>query len=78
MRDYPQSETARLAKTRDIQMTRGKAKNINNRKQGYLALSEPNSLTTAIPEYPNTPEKQDSDLKITSHDDDRGLEEGHK
>ena len=44
-------------------MTRGKGKNISNRNQGYLASSEPSSPTTASPGYPNTPEKQDSDLK---------------
>ena len=35
----------------------------SNRNQGYLASSEPSSHTTASPGYPNTPEKQDSDLK---------------
>jgi hypothetical protein len=55
-------------------MVRGKDKNTSNRYQGYLASSEPSSPTTASPGYLNTPEKQDSDLKITSHDDDdRGL-----
>jgi hypothetical protein len=44
-------------------MSGGKRKNISNRKQGYLASSEPNSPTIASPGYPNTPEKQDSDLK---------------
>ena len=44
-------------------MVRGKGKNISNRNQGYLASSEPSSPTTASPGYPNTPEKQDSDLK---------------
>jgi hypothetical protein len=71
--DMPQSETARAAKTRDNQMSKGKGKNTNNRNQGYLASSEPSSPTTVSPGYPNTPEKQDSHLKITSHDDDRGL-----
>jgi hypothetical protein len=42
---------------------RGKGKNLSNRNQGYLASSEPSSHTTASPGYPNTPEKQDSDLK---------------
>ena len=46
-------------------MVRGKGKNINNRNQGYLASSEPSSPTTRSPGYPNTPEKQDSNL--TSH-----------
>jgi hypothetical protein len=44
-------------------MARGKHKNISNRNQCHLAPSEPSSLTTAITGYPNTPEKQDSDLK---------------
>jgi SMC interacting uncharacterized protein involved in chromosome segregation len=44
-------------------MERGKYKNISNKNQGYLASSEPSSPTTASPGYPNTPEKQDSDLK---------------
>jgi hypothetical protein len=44
-------------------MSRGKHKNLNNRNQGYLAASEPSSSNTASPGYPNTPEKQDSDLK---------------
>ena len=35
----------------------------SNRKQGYLALSEPNSPTIASPGYTITPEKQDMDLK---------------
>jgi hypothetical protein len=44
-------------------MVRDKGKNISNRKQGYLASSEPNSPTTVSPGYSNSPEKQDSDLK---------------
>jgi hypothetical protein len=44
-------------------MAKGKCKSINNRNQGYLTPSEPISPTTASPGYPNTPEKQDSDLK---------------
>jgi hypothetical protein len=44
-------------------MLRSKDKNISNRNQGYLALSEPSSPTTGSPGYPNIPEKQDSDLK---------------
>ena len=42
---------------------RGKGEDISNRNQGYLASSEPSSPTTASPGYPNTSEKQDSDLK---------------
>jgi hypothetical protein len=44
-------------------MARGKHKNISNRFQCYLAISEPSSPTTASPGYPNTPKKQDSDPK---------------
>ena len=43
-----------------------------------MAPSKPNSPTTGSPGYPNTPEKQDLDLKITAQDADRGLQEGHK
>jgi hypothetical protein len=45
-------------------MVRGKDKNISNRIKGYLASSESSSPTTVSPGYPNTPEKQDSDLKL--------------
>jgi hypothetical protein len=45
-------------------MVRGKCKNISNRNQGYLATSEPSYHTTASPGYCNTPEKQDSDIKL--------------
>jgi hypothetical protein len=58
-----QSETARPTNIRDNKMVRGKHKNFTNRNQGYLASSEPSSSTTASPRYPNTLEKQDSDLK---------------
>ena len=44
-------------------MAKGEPKNKSNRNQDYLASSEPSSSTTANPGYPNTPEKQDSDLK---------------
>jgi septal ring factor EnvC (AmiA/AmiB activator) len=44
-------------------MLRGKCKNISNRFQCDLAISEPSSPTIASPGYTNTPEKQDSDLK---------------
>ena len=43
-----------------------------------MAPSEPSSPKTASPGYPNTPGKQDLDSKITSHDADRGFQEGHK
>ena len=44
-------------------MAGGKLKNRSNRKQGYLALSQPNSPTIASDGYTITPEKQDMDLK---------------
>ena len=44
-------------------MAKDKLKHIRKRNQGYLALSEPSSPTTASFSYPNTPENQDSDLK---------------
>ena len=44
-------------------MVSDKGKKISNKKQGHLASLEPSSPTTAIHEYPNTPEKQDSGLK---------------
>jgi chromosome segregation ATPase len=44
-------------------MAGGKHKNRSNRKQGYLASSELNSPTIAIPGYTIKPEKQDMDLK---------------
>jgi hypothetical protein len=60
-------------------MVEGKHKNISSRNQDYLASSEPNSSTIASSAYTITLEKQDSDLKITSHDGDRGLlKKGHK
>lgn len=77
-RDKLKPETVRPTNTRDKQMTKGKHKNLTNSNQGYLSSSEPSLPTTASPGYPNTPEKQDLNLKITSHDADRGLEEGQK
>jgi hypothetical protein len=62
-RDKPQLETFRTATITDNWMARGKGKNIRNRNQGYLASSEPNSPTTVSHGYPNTPEKQDFNLK---------------
>jgi hypothetical protein len=52
-----------IGSTREKQMAGGKHKNISNRNQGYLASSEPNSPNIASPGYPNTLEKQESDLK---------------
>jgi hypothetical protein len=44
-------------------MAKGKRKNLTNRNQEHWASSEPSTLTTASPGYPNTLEKQDPDLK---------------
>jgi hypothetical protein len=44
-------------------MVKGKCKNLTNRNQDYSLSLEPSTLTSASPGYPNTPEKQDSDLK---------------
>jgi hypothetical protein len=44
-------------------MVRGKGKNISNRNQGYLTSSVHSSPTTVSFGYPNTSEKQDTDLK---------------
>ena len=44
-------------------MVRGKGKNISHRNQGYLESSEISSPNSVSLRYPNTPEKQDSDLK---------------
>jgi hypothetical protein len=44
-------------------MAKGKCKNHTNRNQDLSPSSEPNTPTSASPGYPNTPEKQDSDLK---------------
>jgi hypothetical protein len=66
-------ETVRPTNTRGNQMSKGKSKNLINRNQGYTSPSEPSSPKTASPGYCNTMKKQDLDLKITSHDADRGL-----
>jgi len=44
-------------------MAGSKQGNPSNRNQDYMASSEPNSPTKANTEYPNTPEKEDLDLK---------------
>jgi uncharacterized protein with gpF-like domain len=44
-------------------MVKGKLKNLTNRNQGQLASSETSMPTTASPGYPNTPKKQESDIK---------------
>jgi hypothetical protein len=58
-----QPETTITTNSRDYQMVKGKCKNITNRNQDHSPSSEPNTPTSASPGYPNTPEKQDSDLK---------------
>ena len=60
---FKHKPVTRPTNTKDNQMAKGKYRNITNRNQGNMAPSEPNSLTTASPGYPNTPEKQDLDLK---------------
>jgi len=59
----PLSEIAEQGNTRDNLMARGKHRNPSNKNLDYLLSSEPNSPTKANTEYPNTPEKQDLDLK---------------
>ena len=44
-------------------MAKDKRKNITNRNQEHWASSEPSTPTITSPGYPNTPDKQDSDLK---------------
>jgi hypothetical protein len=44
-------------------MAKGKYKNLTNRNQDHGASSKPSMTNTVSPGYPNTPEKQDSDLK---------------
>jgi hypothetical protein len=43
-------------------MAKGNHKNKRNRNQNYLASSEPSSPIRVNLGYPNTPEKQDSNL----------------
>jgi hypothetical protein len=62
-REKLKSETAKPITTRDNKMAKGKHKNISYGNQDYLASSEPSSPTTVNPGYPNTPKKQNSDLK---------------
>jgi hypothetical protein len=45
-------------------MGKGKCKNLTNRNQDYSPSSEPSTPTSASPGYPDSPEKQDSDLKL--------------
>ena len=44
-------------------MAKGKDKNLTNRNQDHSGSSEPSMPTTVSTGYPNTPEKQDSDVK---------------
>jgi chromosome segregation ATPase len=44
-------------------MAKGKCKNLTNRNQESSLSSEPSTPTSASPGFPNTPQKQDSDLK---------------
>ena len=44
-------------------MAKGKCKNLTNRNQDHSPSSEPSTPTSASPGYPDTPKKQDSDLK---------------
>ena len=44
-------------------MAKGKHKNHTNRNQDCSPSLEPSTLTSASPGFPNTPEKQESDLK---------------
>ena len=44
-------------------MAKSKGGNLTNRNQGIMAEYESNSPTIASPGYPNTPEKQELDLK---------------
>jgi hypothetical protein len=45
-------------------MAKGKHKNLTNRNQDHSASTEPSMPTTVSPGYPNTPGKQDADLKF--------------
>jgi hypothetical protein len=44
-------------------MAKGKHKKLTNRNQEHSPLSEPSTPNSPSPGYPNTPEKQDLDLK---------------
>jgi hypothetical protein len=45
-------------------MAKGKRKNLTKRNQDHSPSSEASTPTSASPGYPNTPEMQDSDLKL--------------
>jgi gas vesicle protein len=44
-------------------MAKVKSKNLTNRNPDHSPSSEPSTPTSASPGYPNTPKKQDSNLK---------------
>jgi hypothetical protein len=44
-------------------MMKGKHRNLTNRNQDHSPSSEPSTTTSANPGFPNTPKKQESDLK---------------
>jgi hypothetical protein len=44
-------------------MAKGRRKNLTNRNQNHSPSSEPSTLTSANPRYPNTPKKLDPNLK---------------
>ena len=50
-------------KKKKPKQTKPKTKKKEKKNQLYLAPSEPSSPTITNPGYPNTPEKQDYDLK---------------
>jgi hypothetical protein len=54
-------------------MMKGKCNNLTNKNPDYLASSEPSTATAARPGYPNTLEKQDSDLNHIYHDAGKGF-----
>ena len=55
--------TTKTASFRDYQMAKGKRKNPTNRNQDHSPSSERSTPTSPSPGHPNTPEKQDPDLK---------------
>jgi hypothetical protein len=52
-----------MTNSRDYQISKGKSKNLTNRNEDHSPSSEPSTPTSASPGYPNTPKKQESDLK---------------
>jgi hypothetical protein len=62
-RNKLQPETTRISNTKDYQIVKGKCKNLTKMNKKCLASSEQITPNTVSPEYPNTLEKQDSDIK---------------